>query len=52
MTTQIVITTILSLIQFVSLASFLDRATDLKENIWIEWVVILSCAMFEYLIWK
>lgn len=53
MNTQIVLTTILAGVQLVSFGSWVMNLAELKDKLWIEpLVIIVSCALFIYLIWK
>ena len=49
-TTQIVLTTILSIIGVVALLSVLYRMTELDDNLWIEPVIIAVVLLFIYLV--
>lgn len=48
----IVLSTILAGVQLISFGSWIKRVAEFEDNLWIEPIIILICAMFQYLIWK
>ncbi len=52
MTTQIVLTTILAVVQVISIGKWVKKVAEFDDNLWIEPTIILIIALFQYLIWK
>lgn len=52
MNTQVFLVTMLGTIQLYAFVFWLKRVIDMEDNLWIEPLVIVTLALFQYLIWK